>query len=141
LFKDVISNIAFAPALAAILLCVCLSRGWMHRLLSTAPFQLCGEISYSVYMWSFLVLRLFPPKPVPLDFSLRDLMPAVSDAALEIVMTTALAYGSYHLIEAPARKWLRIALLSRWRGRSAADVGGQASAAPALRSLTPSGGL
>ena len=113
--KNIISNFAFAPALSALLLCVCLSRNWLHRVLSTGPFQFMGDISYSVYMWSFLVLRLFPPKPVEADFKWRDAMPALWDTGLEIALTTLLAYGSYHLVEAPARKWVRVALMGRWR--------------------------
>jgi peptidoglycan/LPS O-acetylase OafA/YrhL len=114
LFKDIISNFAFAPALAAFLLGVCLTRGWLHRFLSTRPLMFMGEISYSVYMWSFLVLRLFPPAPLRADYAFRDMMPCLSDVLLDMALTTLLAYGSHHLIEAPARKWLRIALTA-WR--------------------------
>jgi peptidoglycan/LPS O-acetylase OafA/YrhL len=111
IFKDIISNIAFAPAISVFLCAVCLSRGLFNRILGSRPFLFIGEISYSVYMWSFLVFRLFPTMPVPRDFAMLDALPAISDMAFDVVLTTCFAYGSYHLIESPTRKWIRRALL------------------------------
>jgi hypothetical protein len=107
LLSEVLPNIAYAPALAALMLCLCLRRGWLHRALASPPLLFMGEISYSVYMWSFFVQRLLPPLPLRAGFTLIEALPAISDTIVDAVLTTALAYGSYRIIESPARRLIR----------------------------------
>jgi peptidoglycan/LPS O-acetylase OafA/YrhL len=107
LFVHVRCNFLFAPATAAFMLCVCLSRGRISAALSSAPLQLMGKISYSVYIWQFVVMTAVASSLHSLGWS-ESLRPP-----LVIVATTVLAYGSFHLIEAPARRWLRLALTGK----------------------------
>jgi peptidoglycan/LPS O-acetylase OafA/YrhL len=105
---NIAPNFIFAPALAPLLLCCCLYDTWLSRALSSRPLVFVGEISYSVYTWSFLVLTMLGSNnAAPASFN------STSRLIVSIVLTTIFAYGSYLLIEAPARRWLRLALMRR----------------------------
>lgn len=94
-------------------------RGVVSRVLSTAPFQMLGLFSYSIYMiHNFVHARLSEVLQVTgmVDVSVNDAgvtrleaSPMVSDA-LTIVMLAVLIFGSfitYNLIEKPGRNLSR----------------------------------
>jgi peptidoglycan/LPS O-acetylase OafA/YrhL len=101
------SNFIFAPALALVMLVCCQRQNIMSRALSSAPALFFGEISYSVYIWGWAVMWLLSnkfvsPAPTPLAF-----LNSTVNLILIVLVTTAFAYGSFVLIECPARRWLR----------------------------------
>lgn len=107
LLAPIASNFIYAPALAPLLLGCCLGGTWLSRVLSSTPLLAMGTISYSVYVWSFFVLTWLQPNfasPVP---SALAYLNSTAGALICMSLTTILAYGSYHLIEAPARRWIR----------------------------------
>jgi peptidoglycan/LPS O-acetylase OafA/YrhL len=110
--KIIVSNIIFAPALAPFMLCVCLSSGWFNAVLSSRLFLFMGEISYSVYVWSFFVMTLLGSSLTSIAWSAEAAFNSILKLALIVWLTTVFAYGSYVLIEVPSRRWVR-AKLSR----------------------------
>jgi peptidoglycan/LPS O-acetylase OafA/YrhL len=112
-------NFIYAPALALLLLYCCLYDTWLSRALSSVPLLAMGTISYSVYVWSFFVLTwLHPNFASPAPSALAYLNSTVG-AAICMGLTTVLAYGCYHLVEAPSRRWIR--RLARNTSRLATD--------------------
>jgi len=109
-FQNILSNIIFAPALAPLMLCVCLSRGLLSQALSSRPLVFMGEISYSVYVWSFFVLTMLAASFQSTVFSPEAFFNSILKVTVDIGITTAFAYGSFLLIESPARRWLRMVL-------------------------------
>ena len=104
-------NFIFSPALGALLPCLCLYSTRLSRVLASRPFLFAGEISYSVYVWSFGVLSMLGPtfqSPAPSSLAF------VSSSIRVLVtagLTTTFAYGSYLVIEAPSRRWIRDVLM------------------------------
>jgi peptidoglycan/LPS O-acetylase OafA/YrhL len=107
--RNILPNMIFAPALAPLMLHLCLFPSSLSRLLSSRLLMFMGEISYSVYIWSFFVLTMLAA-----SFHVPTWSPlAFANGTFKVVVvgvTTVVAYGSYILIEAPARRWLRRAL-------------------------------
>lgn len=81
-------------------------RGWLARLLTSAPARYIGRISYSLYLWHWPVFVLF-------RWTVGADTAAFQMAALFI--STVLAVLSYHYVETPFRKAGRIRRTSRWR--------------------------
>jgi len=119
LFGAIRSNFLFGPALAVLMLSVCLSSGKASRFLASRPLRFTGDISYSVYIWQFSMMSLLGPTLRADDWSLQGGMNMVLKAAVVIGLTTAFAYGSYSVIEVPARRWLRSVLEPKSSGRKA----------------------
>lgn len=105
-----LSNFLFAPAIAPLLLCCCLHDNPLSRMLSSRPLMFAGEISYSVYIWSWSALTLAAPLFVSAEASQLAYLNSSFKVALCIGYATIFAYGSYRLIEAPARSFLRAKL-------------------------------
>ena len=104
------SNFLYAPGLAAFLVCICLSRGTLSQLLSSRVMVFLGEISYSVYVWSFFVMTALAASYVSPQWSAEATANSVIKIFNIAALTTIFAYGSYLLIEVPSRRWLRAAL-------------------------------
>jgi peptidoglycan/LPS O-acetylase OafA/YrhL len=113
----ILSNVIFAPALALLILHVCFSDGWLSKMLSSRALQFMGDISFSVYVWSFFVMdRIIAPEFRLKAWSVEAAANAMGRIAIVIGLTTVFAYGSYLLIEMPARRWIRAALTRREPG-------------------------
>jgi peptidoglycan/LPS O-acetylase OafA/YrhL len=101
-----VSAFIFAPAIALAMLYLCKHESWLASALSSRLGIFLGEISYSIYIWSFFVIgmlgQMFYQAPITLHY-------VVSALKIPVVcgMTLVFAYGSYHLIEIPARRFLR----------------------------------
>jgi peptidoglycan/LPS O-acetylase OafA/YrhL len=113
LISDILPNVIFAPALAALILCSCLYKTALSRTLSSPLLLFAGEISYSVYIWSWSVMTLLSgylvsPSPSPIAYANSTLK-----LVAQVAVTTIFAYGSYLLIETPSRRWLRKVLTPR----------------------------
>jgi peptidoglycan/LPS O-acetylase OafA/YrhL len=108
--SPIVSNFIFAPALAPLMVCVCLSAGRVNAALSSRPLLFMGEISYSVYLWSFFVITMLGSSFHSTTWSLEAGFNSVVKVVFIAGLTTVVAYGSFLLIEVPARRWLRTAL-------------------------------
>jgi peptidoglycan/LPS O-acetylase OafA/YrhL len=108
------ANIIFAPALAILILLSCVYRTPLSRLLSSWPLVFAGEISYSVYVWSFAVLGLLVNNFASLAPSPEAFINSTIKVMVCVALTTTFAYGSYLLIEAPSRRWIRAVLSRPW---------------------------
>jgi peptidoglycan/LPS O-acetylase OafA/YrhL len=111
--ESTVSNFVFAPVLAPLMLCLCRYDSSLGRLLSTDLAKFLGEISYSIYIWSFFVMTMMSGFMVsdaasPLAY-LNSTVKMIAIMGLTIVF----AYGSYVLIEAPSRRWIRAALAGK----------------------------
>jgi peptidoglycan/LPS O-acetylase OafA/YrhL len=97
-------TLAWLPCGAAVLLLWAGRTGPrtpVSRILSTAPLVYIGDISYSLYLWHYLWLKLPEALTPPLTgFGWR---------LLELAGTFATAVVSYHLIENPIRRSSRLA--------------------------------
>jgi peptidoglycan/LPS O-acetylase OafA/YrhL len=74
------------------------SAGLVHRVLAWRPLLALGKISYSIYLWHFLVLHEILPKPP--SFVHPYLWYTVGGAAITVI----LAALSYRFVEAPASR-------------------------------------
>jgi peptidoglycan/LPS O-acetylase OafA/YrhL len=106
----ILSNFIYAPVLAPLMLCLCRYESGLSRLLSSRPAVFLGEISYSIYIWSFFVMTMLSSYFVSKEESALAYLNSTVKALVTIALTVVFAYGSYRLIEAPSRRWLRQAL-------------------------------
>jgi len=69
-----------------------------------------GDISYSVYTWSFFMMAMLSGYYRSDTWSAEAALNSTIKVGVIAGLTTVIAYGSYLLIEVPARRWLRAAL-------------------------------
>jgi peptidoglycan/LPS O-acetylase OafA/YrhL len=111
-------NFLLAPPIGVIIFCVGRYDIWLSRLLAAPLIVALGETSYSIYLVHTWTLRIFE-RPAP------NLTPVwVADTTWRIVcaiaFTLVVSYGTYRLIEVPARLKVR-RLLRRGIARVFAD--------------------
>lgn len=104
-------NIIYAPALAALILFGCLYETPFGRFLAARRLVFMGDISFSVYIWSWFVMTLLSPHFVSTTFSAIAVLNSFVKVIAIVGVTTIVAYGSYLLVESPPRRWLRTLLL------------------------------
>jgi len=103
---SILSNFIFASALAPILIDCARQESTLSRLLSSRLLVFVGEISLSVYVFSFYVIMIFAGRLAPgAAFGGVDVNSVVK-VGMIVALTTVFAYGSYSLIEVPSRAWL-----------------------------------
>jgi peptidoglycan/LPS O-acetylase OafA/YrhL len=102
------SSFLCAPPVAVVLFCAARYKSWFGRLVSLPWLVLLGEMSYSIYLVHTWTLRLFVHSPRPM--TPLQILDAVLCVGCGIALTILLSYGTYHLIEMPARRWLRRSL-------------------------------
>jgi peptidoglycan/LPS O-acetylase OafA/YrhL len=100
-------NFLYAPAIALVMLHVSTNESWLSRALSSPPMIFLGEISYSIYIWSFYVFAM-----LSLTFAAAHPITILYfNSAFKVIAicatTVVIACGSYNLIETPARRWIR----------------------------------
>jgi peptidoglycan/LPS O-acetylase OafA/YrhL len=123
-----LGNFIFAPALAPFMLYVCRSPGHRFgRMLSSRPLQFMGDISYSVYVWSFFVLDALTNTLKSGEPSIEGIINSVLRVVVAVGLTTVFAYGSFVLIEKPSRRWLRAVLTGSKAKAGAATAESQRS--------------
>jgi peptidoglycan/LPS O-acetylase OafA/YrhL len=103
----ILSNFIYAPVLAPLMVCLCRYESGLSRLLSTRLAVFLGEISYSIYIWSFFVMTMLSNYFVSEEETALAYLNSTVKVLVTIVLTVVFAYGSYLLIEAPSRRWLR----------------------------------
>jgi len=107
ILENILPMFIFAPVLAPLMLCLCRYESGLSRLLASRPAVFLGEISYSIYIWSFFVLTMTTSFYVSAGASTI----AYANSAVKILvivgLTIVFAYGSYALIEVPSRRKIR----------------------------------
>jgi peptidoglycan/LPS O-acetylase OafA/YrhL len=105
------SNFIYAPAIATLLLLTCVFDTRLSRFLSSRYVVAGGEISYSVYVWSFFVLLKLGAVLSFSSFSFTAANGGTVKVLICVVLTTLVALLSFYLIETPSRKWIRAVLM------------------------------
>jgi peptidoglycan/LPS O-acetylase OafA/YrhL len=110
--NNLMPNFAFAPGIALVMIATSRGEDALARTLSSPATLFFGEISYSIYIWSIFVVNALASMLQPSMLQVRDQITiAYLNSALKVViifaLTVMMAYGSYHLIEMPSRRWLR----------------------------------
>jgi peptidoglycan/LPS O-acetylase OafA/YrhL len=103
----ILPNFIFAPAIAAVMLMVCRYDTALGRALSAPSALFLGEISYSIYIWSFVAMTVTDGLLHHAEQSIAAYINATMKLVLLCGLTIVMAYGSYLLIEVPSRRWLR----------------------------------
>jgi peptidoglycan/LPS O-acetylase OafA/YrhL len=103
----ILPSFIFAPVLAPLMLCLCRYESSLSRLLASRPAVFLGEISYSIYIWSFFVMTMMTSFYVSAEKSALAYANSVVKMIVIVGLTIVFAYGSYALIEAPSRRWIR----------------------------------
>lgn len=110
-----------AIPIAILIFCVSRYRTSFSRLLSAGPMVLLGEMSYSIYANHYFILRPFFVGQPEKSLNLYSGLIAVCSIALGIILTLVVSYGTYRVIEVPARRWIRNLshdwLVDRWGSR------------------------
>jgi peptidoglycan/LPS O-acetylase OafA/YrhL len=96
----------FAPLLAVIMFCLARYKSAIARSLSSWHFVLCGEATYSLYLfhtWIFLAFRWEAATVTSFMVGIADLI----RMTVAFMSAIGLALVSWRMIEVPARKWVR----------------------------------
>jgi peptidoglycan/LPS O-acetylase OafA/YrhL len=93
----------WTPAIVISIILICRDDTPWSRFLSRPFMVAAGDISYSVYLLQAFVFvalsRSFP--------EYHGAFPILARAIFAVPITTALSYGTFHLLESPARDWIR----------------------------------
>jgi len=95
-------NFFFAIPISILLFCVARYDSAVSKCLSGPILVYLGNISYSIYLSHLLINGLFSTLP-PDESKLY----AVGAIGVKVFLTIALSTGTYMLVEALARKWIR----------------------------------
>jgi peptidoglycan/LPS O-acetylase OafA/YrhL len=110
---DLLTNFIYAPAIVAAMLCFCQYGGLLANVLSSRLMMFLGEISFSIYVWSFFAMSMFTESFRSTEPSIIAYLNSSMRTVMLFGLTIVCAYGSYKLIERPARTWIRRARVSR----------------------------
>jgi peptidoglycan/LPS O-acetylase OafA/YrhL len=102
------SSFLCGPPVAVILFCSARYKSWFSRFVSLPWLVLLGEMSYSIYLVHTWTLRLFVHDPRVM--TRLQILDATLCVVCGIALTILVSYGTYHIIEMPARRWLRRSL-------------------------------
>jgi peptidoglycan/LPS O-acetylase OafA/YrhL len=101
----------FAPSMVIIIFCCARYNNIISRTLSSWPLVLCGEASYSLYLLHLLIVMAFRWESAPVS----SFIVGVGDF-LRVVVAVFSAIGlsliTWRIVEVPARRWVRNALMS-----------------------------
>ncbi len=88
--------LVLGPAAVLIVAGAALGGGWLARVLALAPLRAIGLVSYGIYLWHWPVLYLASGTRMHLDGALL--------LGAQLMLTLALAAGSYRFVELPIRQ-------------------------------------
>ena len=104
---DITSNFIFAPAIALLLVVVSCYRPTVGKWLAARPLVYLGEISYSIYIWSWFAMTLMADAFSSVEPSALAYINSSVKVAMIVGITIVFAAGSYQMIEVPAQRLLR----------------------------------
>jgi len=96
------SAAAMISSFALLVYALAQQRGWLARVLATAPIVFVGEASYAIYVFHYVVMRMF----VNLAPS-ADGKASFARVGAELAAIVAVAIAAHLLVEDPARRRLR----------------------------------
>jgi peptidoglycan/LPS O-acetylase OafA/YrhL len=99
-------SFGLAPGLAAIIFCSARYRNVLVRALSRDWLVLCGEASYSLYLFHIVVIDYFG-QGSPVVTGLRIGIGSTSRLVFCLMTCIGLSLVTWRVIEVPARRWLR----------------------------------
>lgn len=127
------SRFVAVPLLGVFVVAVASATGIVRRVMTCRPVEWCGRTSYSRYLMHSPVLAMFFLRFPVGPFTSASLGVRIAVVASWFVATFAVGGISYHLVEEPARRWLK----RRAKASSPDDAGPAASAqAAGTRALT-----
>ena len=109
-FSALLSNFLLVPVFAFAMIYIGTADGIARRFLSSRPLLFAGEISYSIYVWHFWIFPALQNAFRAKDDTPFGLWDSAIKVVLVVILATFIAYGSYHLLEVPARRWVRARL-------------------------------
>jgi peptidoglycan/LPS O-acetylase OafA/YrhL len=98
-------NLWNAPATIFLVFYVTRYESALRRLLSSRLVIAGGEASYSIYLMHLFVLSHF--YQAPRELSVSSALEVMARISIYLLLTVAVAYGTYRVIEMPARLWIR----------------------------------
>ena len=104
-------SVYYTPFFAIVILVFAYQRGLISRLLSGKVLLLLGEVSFSFYMFHFLLIRMIDRYPHATH--LGDLPPLLRSIAV-LAITLMASIGCYRWFEVPARRRVRDWLIRRF---------------------------
>jgi len=111
------ANFWNVPAAVGLVFYVARYESTLSRLLSSRLALIGGEASYSIYlMHLWLMQRLAGPER---EVSAATILEWLARFSIYVLLTMAIAYGTYCVIEVPARRWIRQTV--RWRSSAPAS--------------------
>jgi peptidoglycan/LPS O-acetylase OafA/YrhL len=102
-----VPDLVLYPLFPAMVLAVAADKGIVSRILSCRPVYYAGLLSYSLYM---LHVGFLPVSRVVHRVAFEHFPPVVAQALTIVVVYGSLgiaAAAAYHIVEVPARRWLR----------------------------------
>ena len=102
------------PVLTLSIVSLARSVGWLARLLSTRLFTYLGQISYCFYSFQVFLLEILISHHDALVARLPVLQHNTVLAIVSLLALLVLSAAGYHLVEVPARKWLKRQGHRRW---------------------------
>lgn len=103
---------SFAPFWALIIFCCARYNNMISRALSSPRIVLCGEASYSLYLWHMLPILAFRWESAPIQSVIVGGIADFLRAAVTAASAIGLSLISWHCIEIPAKRFVRDLLLS-----------------------------
>jgi peptidoglycan/LPS O-acetylase OafA/YrhL len=104
---DLLPNFIYAPAITAALLLMCRYDTILGRALASKPMLALGEISYSIYIWSWTAMTALAAQYQSPESSFLAYVNSSLKVALIVIVTIVFAIGSYQAIERPVQRFLR----------------------------------
>jgi peptidoglycan/LPS O-acetylase OafA/YrhL len=99
------------PIFPILIVVLAMQSGVISRFLGSRPIVLLGEVSYSIYLVHFGVYVVYVGHWMP-----AGLQPDYAGLAICLVITLALSFAIWKLIEMPARRAVKRAVDGGWLG-------------------------
>jgi peptidoglycan/LPS O-acetylase OafA/YrhL len=107
-FGVLTENFIYTPLLAPLILATAMSeKPLLSRVLASKPLHMAGTISYSVYILQMWILTAMGSSFNSTDPGALAYFNTVVRIGFIFALTTFTAFGGYHLIEEPSRRWIR----------------------------------
>ena len=92
----------FAPLWGILIICMLRGSGQMRRLLDSKALVLAGAVSYSLYLWHRVPIKLMSRLET---LGYTDTLPVWIRSWLIVTTAFLIAYASYVVVERPVQRW------------------------------------